>query len=816
MSAGPRIADGRRRIAVVAALLSIYLLAVVVRTRYFAAAGGTEDLRFWMESAEHFRYIQQTALEGGIPEIDQRLEWPEGLRTRTDTILSMQIAGVVYRLFLGGRMAIESWAQAYGRLAFSLGVFPVYLLARRAGASRPAGLLASLAFAASLLATSRCAGHTVYREHLATPLFGAMLAAFLAYVEERNVAALLLAAIWGELALCSWILISFYAMVFVGLVAWLLFAPWPRVALDPAFRDRLAIGFAAITGAHVATQLVFDTYLRSSRFATSPVMLISYVVLSGYAVRRRYGTRLPLLLPAMAVVLVAVNALVPARAETEHVWDTLLAKLRYIQKPSDPSLLSFDARHLWDEPFASPSLFRFVTQFGVLFAAGLPALLGLSRRIARGAATLGQIALVFFAATSLLLFLVFFKVQPFLAVLWTPLLALSIPREATPRRTLVAALLAAAIGFDLVQTWSGGDGVLAASLHRLGAAEPGGYEQTTFTPHAFDDLLGWIGRSTEKDDAFYTTFYLGPSILVYADRPIVMNCFFQSDMPARLREQAEVLFDTEEALWRVCRKYRAAYFVYSPSMLLRSDNKASFRYIADRMVLSDSWACYQLNFHEDSLHGFELAHENAFFRVFRVRETFGPPGAPRGDPCLPLYDERRFRETIAGGGENARSQSFFQSHVRAYLALEAGQTALGSGNAAEASRALSVARQVGGDVPLAFLVSASMARATGRLDDALLWGERAVALCENVETLSELGETRLARGDRAGAEAELRRAQAKAPRDVEDLLRRAELAFRIDDFSASGRDLEDALELAPGDPRIAPLLTMVKERISSS
>ena len=82
----------------------------------------------------------------------------------------------------------------------------------------------------------------------------------------------------------------------------------------------------------------------------------------------------------------------------------------------------------------------------------------------------------------------------------------------------------------------------------------------TRTKTSINKLLNWIGIATYYDESFFADFFLSPTILTYADRPTILHCFFQSDIPLKYREQAEALFKSEEDLYQLCQKYKADYF----------------------------------------------------------------------------------------------------------------------------------------------------------------------------------------------------------------------------------------------------------------
>ena len=76
-------------------------------------------------------------------------------------------------------------------------------------------------------------------------------------------------------------------------------------------------------------------------------------------------------------------------------------------------------------------------------------------------------------------------------------------------------------------------------LRKLGLKATEHSQAITRTSASINKLLNWITHNTDYNESFFADFFLSPTILTYADRPIILHCFFQSDIPIKYREQAE-------------------------------------------------------------------------------------------------------------------------------------------------------------------------------------------------------------------------------------------------------------------------------------
>ncbi|HCP46490.1 MAG TPA: hypothetical protein DIU15_10625, partial [Deltaproteobacteria bacterium] len=70
-----------------------------------------------------------------------------------------------------------------------------------------------------------------------------------------------------------------------------------------------------------------------------------------------------------------MRLLLPREVGYDHAWETILARLRFaLEKPADPSLLSFHARHYWTGNYESPTVSLLLRCWPALGLAAAPGL----------------------------------------------------------------------------------------------------------------------------------------------------------------------------------------------------------------------------------------------------------------------------------------------------------------------------------------------------------------------------------------------------------------------------------------------------------
>lgn len=629
-------------------MMAIYGVGFHARSKTFGEMGLVLTQTFWMESAQRFRYVEMVAAGEGIPERDNRMWAPDGYDPRTDTIVQERLYGTVYRaLGLGPDMPVEAFVRVFTRVLYCFGIFALVALSGVLHNSRPAALLACLAYAIVLPAVERSSGQVLYREHLAIPLFVFHLYFLAAALQRDAWRNPILAGLFLLAALLSWKVMTFYYLIVTAFFA---------VVITLENQPRRAVrALACYALPVVAASAVLPCHLHFDRFYLSAGAVLSLVTAAVGAVHLRRPLPRPLRAACVGLGAGGLLALLPQPPSYDHAWQTIVARVTHLgRKPADPSELTFHARHFWSGNYRSPTVARLLRDFGIPLLVAAPALVLDGIRVARARRADAHALLLYLTLAMGGCYLVFRKLQAFPAMLLAVFVGAGwIGLSGGPRWALRGWVIAGATAMVL-QTY----GVIPGP-HRLLAEGPvgdGASVSRVYRGADLADLAGWLDQNAGADDVVLADFALSPYLLNATDRPIALNCFFESAMVERYREYAEALVEDEEAFVEFCRRYQVTWVVHAAHQALRIDGEMSYRYVADALDWEPASALARMHYFPGELEQLELSYEGPFFRVFRVLEpgrTPTPPPARRevlfspalatalyGDPARSGWPER--------------------------------------------------------------------------------------------------------------------------------------------------------------------------------
>lgn len=627
---------GRWAVAILcmAAVAGLYLFMVRVKittlrgSPVFDPADDTG--LFWTENAFHYRYAKMAALGPGIPDLDVRMQAPEGMRVTRDEMPMMErFAGWLYRHQPGARgRPFHVFLMELVCRYSSLLVFPAFALAWYLWRSPLAGLAASLFY----IFTHSYFGGVVLgayvRQDFALPFLFTAAALLIAGIERESWAVRAAGAAVLAFALVSWHLSQFFLLVFLGGAVCLYF-------LQPGARPGVARTLGATAAVLLAAALVSPP-LRSGRFPVSLAMLVVYALLGQHVLVRgpqpawkRIAAFL-LLFAAMAGALAVASR--GHYGRYSHVYALMLDKIRFLGvKPADPSRMTgFESRVMWTSSFLSPPLREMAVWLGPAWIAGAWGCAAAAAAAVRARALRPGVFLAFWmAAAFVILFALIRRMDVFAGFFVCVLAGAAWPRRLDGRGRVSAAVL-------LVLVYAGYRNLTA--LYMVSENPPA---------RQLAPLLAAIRENTGPDDVILASFPLSPVICAYTERPVVIHSKFEN---RRVREKIEEfylsLFGPEEPFHAFCRAYGVRWFVYEPVMLLNRSPE-SIRYTADRLVVDRTCAASLMNFLPEALRRFQLVHQTDAYRIFRVLEE-GEAPAPAKVPRLPVYDSRSFRQEDLG------------------------------------------------------------------------------------------------------------------------------------------------------------------------
>ncbi len=639
----------------VTVLVALFVLGAAAKNRHFSATGLGPEATYWMESAQRYRYVAMVAEGQQIPAVDTRMQAPDGYPTRSDTILQEEFYGRLARRFRAEDRSLPSFVRLISRLVSSSAVFPLALLCFAITRRRDAALLGAAAFLLCLPVAERGTGAVLFREDLAFPVLCWHLAFLGFWVRRPRWYSALLAGVLLALSLLLWKVISFYVLILVALLG---SAHW----LGRASPKELLPGTLLLLGpTALAALLPFN--LQHDGWLTGTPLLAGTAVAIGMGAHLLQKDKSPWIGAVVAAVaFAALRFLLPSEAGYDHAWETIFARLRFLgQKPEDPTLLSFHARHYWTGNYESPALRRLARDWPLLALAALPGLLSVVRwwrprffksweeprlppriptRLMEGWGPMEPLlglashAVLFLSVGFVGIYLVFRKLQLFAALGLALLVAVGFAVDAkrlraVRRLALFGMILAVAVhGFvplpGLERLWSE-----AAEVDR-----EGWNPVSVFSGRSFNELAGELPARVGEDEPVLASFIISPFLLTYLDRPTVLHCFFEGDVLERYEAVTTARFGDEQGLWDLARGYGARWYVHEAQHVLRDDVRMSQRYVAAAMDWPHDSVSVQMSYAPEQLKHFELAWQNDWFRVFRVLDEGKRPRRPPADTEL--------------------------------------------------------------------------------------------------------------------------------------------------------------------------------------
>jgi hypothetical protein len=313
------------------------------------------------------------------------------------------------------------------------------------------------------------------------------------------------------------------------------------------------------------------------------------------------------ILAAAVACVLAVFAVLPASGSSGHVGGVLAARLRFpFAHPSDPLLLSPDARLFWVSGYTGPSLQDILLLFGIPLILVLP---GLGRFFGRsGREEPGSVLMQVFLVAGLLGFLLFERLHVLLALAICPVLALSARRNRVLVVLVPAVLLLQSVGV----------GNIAQALQSVGVSERG--RESLLSDRELDSLISWVERETTSDEAFLCYWHISGLLSAYADRPVVTHTFFENEQNRRTIQQfARTVFMDEGELVEFCRERRCELVVHQADFVL-DDTHEGLLYLAGHADGRAPAGCVALRmqYAPESLDSFRLVFEGSSVRVFSI------------------------------------------------------------------------------------------------------------------------------------------------------------------------------------------------------
>ena len=163
-------------------------------------------------------------------------------------------------------------------------------------------------------------------------------------------------------------------------------------------------------------------------------------------------------------------------------------------------------------------------------------------------------------------------------------------------------------------------------------------------PAEYGDVIDWVNKNTEPDDVILTSFELGPGILAYTGRPIVLHSKFES---ALIREKCKrfifAIYGNEKGFYDLSHEFQADYYIYQMPIVI-NDSKESDRYITNNLILSTDTVAYKFQFEPEKLRYFTLLYQNSYYRIYRIHAEGENITAKPRYLYQPIFDKQLFED----------------------------------------------------------------------------------------------------------------------------------------------------------------------------
>lgn len=574
---------------------------------------------YWTESAFHYHFAKTASETGTIPRLDIRAQYPEGIRPYEDLTPAMDLFyGKLHRLRIFASIPFHVFLVAAVTLWSSLSIAAVWLTAYILTLSPLSALLSAGIFGLSCDFLGRAGPSAYLREEFALVFFFFGFALLTASLKGKKRTLFATGAgMCFALCLASWHMAQFLIIpIFAGL-AW-------QLAENDADKTKNEISTLLILCAFLFFAAFAFPHLRAKSFQGSPAFLLPLSIAAGWSTASKAKWNRSLAALAATAVFLSLYAIARYFAgahfsDFSHVYALLAAKLRFpAGPPADPSRIPYDARFMWSAGYVAPAGARlFFSAFPVYIAAtACWTACGIRRRKK-------ECSLLLFAALPGACFLALF----FLMERFSPI-----------------AIFFAAVSISMLPVLAGrkrGLLILTALLIIEAAKIPfTNFDDLRPPTDTVRQLTGFLRAAGTPDDPVLAPFPMGPSILVYAEKPTVLHSNVESEhMRRKIRIAETTLYRTEKEFFELCRAFGARYFVYDAEELL-SLEPGSTRYVNAVTAPAQEQAVYAFHFHPEHLRGFRLIFQNDRYRVFEISATPELPSA--GVEYQPLFDPRVF------------------------------------------------------------------------------------------------------------------------------------------------------------------------------
>ncbi len=646
-------------------MLALFAAAFFIKLSIFDRGCKLKDGEFGLfrvEEATRYRYAKLVSEGKKIPDLDTRIQYPEGLNVKKYfTTVSQRVLGHTYRIF-PFKMPFHKFVIYFMFLYSSLSVIALYKAVRILTRGRLLSLAACAFYVSSFASSSRTIAGGLVEEDFALPLMFFALVFVLKALKNRSRISAAESPPWraecppqnvhrggwrgaeriypiaaGALlagAVSAWHVSQFFYLILTAILCFLYIC-------SPDKREKIFHLLAPVIAILTAAG-VFVPVLRGGYFILSFSQIIGYAFLLTHLINLKFHALMKNRIAAVAVFLVISGVifgisrpLLKEHAKNyAHVYTLMFNKIRYLgNKPTfeaEVRKLPFDTKVLWQSSFVSPGIKFTKDIFLIAFLFALPGLFAGAIQIIKK-----KDGSVFITLALLAGFFVLFLLVKRLYVFVIFFLCMIMPLAGDFLKNKKYNFAAAALFFaGAAMQWNATLPKLRNIPHRINS-----YKQS---------LIHSMNENLSPGSVILCNIGLAPEIVHNSSFSTVLhNHYEEKNIRDKTEEFYKKIYGTEKDLYDFAKKYGAQYLIYHWEFMFdKSVN--SMRYQVDAMNLFKTCAAYKLHFDEKNLKYFTLIYQNDYYRLFKIHSAaadFQPPAEvapPARVEYAPFFNSRVF------------------------------------------------------------------------------------------------------------------------------------------------------------------------------
>jgi len=587
---------------------------------------GKDNAMFWSETAYQYRYAKMFA--DGDPQIwstlsnDVKLQYPDGVDAWKDYTTFMEpVHGWFYQWFISKDVPFHIYLMWFVAVFSSLLTLIIYFSVRAIWKSPIYGLLASLAWMLVPASFFRQVSNIYLKEDFSIIFIILFIVFFIISLNKKKIVYPILGAVSLFIALISWHFSQFMFLLLAG--SFFLVYTFSKDINEHWIKSLTIYSIAGLVAGLVPV-------LWNRTFIFSQPMLICYTILLMHYGKKYWAAKFNdkiavkvLLSFGVLIVLNASNFIFNTHIkEYSHVFSLFWYKLMYLgQAPANPSEIPYDARVFWTGNFEGLTTNEIYENFRslwwLLILIPIFFLISLFNQNKKKEKILLFIVFIGSLLASFMIgrLVIFLAVLTAIAMPFIPYTLSNINEIFTKGKTKnssggksLTALIALASCLIIVY-------MCYSNYEVYKVIKPEIKEDVTDKLAVFN----WVKENTPQNAAFLTQISDGPMILLYTDRPVILNSQFENNYIRRRAEEfGNAFFGTEQQLFDLCKKYKADYLLMNSNMVLPA-NIGSNRYNACKTEpLNLNTAAAMLQFEPEKMQYFAPVYDNTNYRIVKV------------------------------------------------------------------------------------------------------------------------------------------------------------------------------------------------------